>query len=592
MRVFNTLIFILLSSILYGQNKKILSEKQYHELHDKARANQYVNLDSSFYYVQKIEVSDNPKHLAFAAGFKSYLYQLKNDTIQSDLFQRKSLEYLNQLPASVEKKKLEANLLNYYGLCDWKRTHLKLALEHYQKGKKIAEEIDDMMQIIKFNSNIALIHKDIGNYTTAINTFQQSLKFILANQYLYPQQELNSMICNTHLALSSCYEAKYWGDKQPKTLDLAIYHNKKSMAYSKENSILQLRALMNLGNIYFLKDDFKNARKVYFNALVIAKENNMEPDYATLSYNIGHLNFYYNKYSEALLYFSKVDSIYKKTNEAANNLYATEDHIMSQYYQAKIYKSMGNKEKALAYSDNYLKLYETFKSELVNETLDVNTNLSNAELENEMTLLYEEYKNQELIKIIILGSIGLLLICVVIYLIQHHRENKKSKQKIDLLLKAYSTDKTTKHEITKTLPTTTLATENKKITPNISIDQEKENQIIELLQVLEDKKTFLNQDFTQQFVAKKIKTNTTYLSHVVNNRFDKTFSEYANDLKINYVINEMINNPKYRKYTTQAIAESVGFKNAGSFRKSFSKKTGMSPSQFLKNLEERTQQVK
>ena len=49
---------------------------------------------------------------------------------------------------------------------------------------------------------------------------------------------------------------------------------------------------MNLGNVYFLKDDFYNAQKVYSSALVIAKENQMTPDYATLSYNIGHLNFY------------------------------------------------------------------------------------------------------------------------------------------------------------------------------------------------------------------------------------------------------------------------------------------------------------
>ena len=47
---------------------------------------------------------------------------------------------------------------------------------------------------------------------------------------------------------------------------------------------------------------------------------------------------------------------------------------------------------------------------------------------------------------------------------------------------------------------------------------------------IEDKLVFLNQDYTQQFVAKKIKTNTAYLSFVVNKRFGKTFSEYANEL--------------------------------------------------------------
>ncbi|WP_242499181.1 AraC family transcriptional regulator [Flavobacterium sp. 140616W15] len=70
-----------------------------------------------------------------------------------------------------------------------------------------------------------------------------------------------------------------------------------------------------------------------------------------------------------------------------------------------------------------------------------------------------------------------------------------------------------------------------------------------------------------------------------NWRFGKTFSEYSNELKINYVINELIANPKYRKYSTQALAESVGFKNAVSFTKSFSKRTGVTPTQFTKKLE-------
>jgi AraC-like DNA-binding protein len=46
----------------------------------------------------------------------------------------------------------------------------------------------------------------------------------------------------------------------------------------------------------------------------------------------------------------------------------------------------------------------------------------------------------------------------------------------------------------------------------------------------------------------------------------------------------MITNDSYRKYSTQATAESVGFKNAGSFAKSFRKRTGVSPAQFANNI--------
>ena len=124
----------------------------------------------------------------------------------------------------------------------------------------------------------------------------------------------------------------------------------------------------------------------------------------------------------------------------------------------------------------------------------------------------------------------------------------------------------------------------KKENVNLSIDEAKENKIVEKLLALESKQEFLNADFTLPYVAKKIKTNTTYLSYVVNKRFGKSFGEYSNELKINYVINEMITNHMYRKYSTQAIAESVGFKNAVSFAKSFRKRTGVSPAQFASNI--------
>ncbi len=111
--------------------------------------------------------------------------------------------------------------------------------------------------------------------------------------------------------------------------------------------------------------------------------------------------------------------------------------------------------------------------------------------------------------------------------------------------------------------------------------------ILMKLEKLEAEKYYLKPDFTQQEVAKKIKTNTTYLSYIVNKNYNKTFSAHYNELRINYVINEMINNKKYREYSTLAIAESAGFKNADSFTSSFKKKTGITPFTFINEIKKR-----
>jgi AraC-like DNA-binding protein len=130
-------------------------------------------------------------------------------------------------------------------------------------------------------------------------------------------------------------------------------------------------------------------------------------------------------------------------------------------------------------------------------------------------------------------------------------------------------------------------TKPKKSTNDIfSISSDNEKEILDGLNNLIKKKLYLKADFTQQTAAKKIKTNTTYLSLIVNKHYKKSFSNYLNELRINYVVNEITINSKYREYTTQAIAESAGFKNADSFTTSFKKKMGVTPFQFIKDIKE------
>ena len=57
---------------------------------------------------------------------------------------------------------------------------------------------------------------------------------------------------------------------------------------------------------------------------------------------------------------------------------------------------------------------------------------------------------------------------------------------------------------------------------------EKENEILESLQQIEDKLIFLNKDFTLQFVAKKIKTNKIANINGVEYKFlDDCFDFYV-----------------------------------------------------------------
>ena len=126
--------------------------------------------------------------------------------------------------------------------------------------------------------------------------------------------------------------------------------------------------------------------------------------------------------------------------------------------------------------------------------------------------------------------------------------------------------------------------DNEKSSKNI-LSKEIINEILEQLEVFEANKEYLSQDLSIQSMAKSFGTNYKYLSKVINLQKEKHFSNYINDLRIDYTYNELKKNPKLRNYTIKAIAKESGFKSAESFSKAFYKKFGIYPSYYVKQLE-------
>lgn len=104
------------------------------------------------------------------------------------------------------------------------------------------------------------------------------------------------------------------------------------------------------------------------------------------------------------------------------------------------------------------------------------------------------------------------------------------------------------------------------------------------LSLFEKNKDFLQKNITVDALAKKMGTNRDYLSKAVNEIKDKNFSQYINELRINYIVEELRNNEKLRKFTISAIADEIGFNNSESFSNAFKKVTGTLPSYYIKRL--------
>lgn len=584
MRLIISFLLFFVVNIGFSQQNRELTEQEYLLLQDKIRLNLNANRDSATIYANEMAKSHNNKHLAFANAAIAYLFQLKDNTAKSKEKYKQAFEYLEKMPESKDKEKLTAYLYNYGGLIEGTRGNYGKALENYQTGLKISTKVGDIIQIVKFKSNIAFINEAIGNYQLAIKNLKQINTFIDNNESYYTKEQFNAAKSSNNLTLASSYEGWYMKNQSSMyLLDSAAYFYKKTVSYSQNLPINNIRAKISLGNVYSIKKDYQNAEKTYYNIVFYAKQNNLNREYKIANYNLGNLYYEIKKYDKALVFFKKVDSVSEIDNQR------DESFLKSNYYQAKIYNIYKEPQEAFKHSKIYLDNYEKSEAKLNNEALEVNYKLGTGDLSDEMVVIQEKYEKDVLLNKALKVFYVLLVVGIVFLLIKNIIDKNKAHKKMNALIEEFKAnlEKKSNAEIEIAAPGTAVELEEvnvKKESITLSIDEAKENKIVEKLLALESKHEYLNSDFTLQHVAKKIKTNTTYLSYVVNKRFGKSFGEYSNELKINYVINEMITNHMYRKYSTQAIAESVGFKNAVSFAKSFRKRTGVSPAQFANNI--------
>ncbi|WP_461303025.1 helix-turn-helix domain-containing protein [Aureisphaera sp.] len=125
------------------------------------------------------------------------------------------------------------------------------------------------------------------------------------------------------------------------------------------------------------------------------------------------------------------------------------------------------------------------------------------------------------------------------------------------------------------------------VNPAPEISPEVIDMITKGLKKFESNKGFLNAKVNLNTLAKKMDTNSSYLSRVVNFKIGKGFSQYVSDLRLEYAMKELLSQELYRKFTIKAIAQECGFKNAESFSRGFYKKYGIYPSYYIKKFEKK-----
>ena len=106
----------------------------------------------------------------------------------------------------------------------------------------------------------------------------------------------------------------------------------------------------------------------------------------------------------------------------------------------------------------------------------------------------------------------------------------------------------------------------------------------ELADELYDK--ILNIVVVQKDLAKELKTNTRYLSAVVNSRFGMNYSCLLNEYRIKDALHLLVDK-RYMDKNVEEISAMVGFANRQSFYAAFYKNVGETPNGYRKRNQEK-----
>lgn len=103
--------------------------------------------------------------------------------------------------------------------------------------------------------------------------------------------------------------------------------------------------------------------------------------------------------------------------------------------------------------------------------------------------------------------------------------------------------------------------------------------LTKLLQEFEENKMYLNSNLNIMDVVQAIGTNRTYLSLIINQRFDKNFCNWVNSYRIEELEQVFSENPNY---TYDTLAELCGFGSVNSMKRAVLNQTGKSMPEWKK----------
>lgn len=500
----------------------------YKKERDSSNRTRYLNA-----YLQKAKYH---KHFEkIVAGYKNLLHNSP---------EHKRLSYADSMVLTAEKSKDSLLLAKSYltkGVVFYRRTMYSLALDNYLKANALVSNAKESRYLrYKIKYNIAHIKQYLGDYQEALVLFNDCLEFYVNS---YPRPYLNTLhsvaLCHSNLGNYSLSN-----DFCSLGLETGMEIGNQSM----DPYFLLLQGV----NAYHLKS-YHQAIKILCDVLPEMERKRDFANETSTRVHIGLSLWEMGRFDAAISYFQDMDSTFSLKN------YINPQFIQAYKHLIDYYAKENNQERQSFYSQRLIAADSVIHNKYKELSSTVYKEYNLAKLEVEKNKLYEKSTR--------LKQYGFLLTLLVTlllgYILWRWKQSKFSQKQYHL-----------SEEI--------QLQEDSDSDQNVPPDTREA--ILHNLKKFEQQKDYLD-DVNLGALAIKFNTNSKYLSMIIKDAYNKTFTSYINDLKVDELTRLLSDKKQIRHYNYSNLTELLNFGSISRFTRAFKSRTGMTVQGYIQQLE-------
>ncbi|MCH2195900.1 helix-turn-helix domain-containing protein [Kordia sp.] len=508
----------------------------------------------------------------------SHWYKYKLDFQKTIIYANK----LHEVAKKINNSGLILSALMNKGNFYYDYGKYRESMESYLEAIQFAKELKDLRRQLGISHNIALLKIEVDDNKGAAELLEETLK-ILEQQ---KSKRFNGLEVSIYIALTKSY-------MRLENYVKAEYYGNKGITFSNQYGDEDAKAYLYnyLGEINLVQQKYQKAILFLDEAINYAnKVKTASTQLPFINLNIAKVYYYQKEYHKSITILEKIAIAQQQKN---TNFFGLEDMYK---YLGKSYKALGDTEKSLFYFEKTNEVYTQNDKKQSEIGIEIIKEFDSQSLKEELSKAEQKTQNT---RVILYASIflAILIICGVIFF--YKKREKENQQRFIALLQSLDEEKekakavaeeiqkkTEKKEALIEIKEKEVSKEIVKENPikEVEIIDETKARLLKKLERFEAKELYLSKNSSLNDVAKKLKTNTSYLSKLVNAHKGKSFTAYITDLRVNYAIRRLKEDKKFRSYTIDSIAREIGFNRSESFSKAFKNRTGLYPSYYIKRL--------